>query len=46
MSAPRLKQKYDGDVIKALQEEFQYGNPHEVPRIVKIVANMGLGEAV
>jgi large subunit ribosomal protein L5 len=46
MSAPRLKVKYDAEVIAALQEEFKYSNPHEVPQVVKIVANMGLGEAV
>lgn len=43
---PRLQDKYRQDVIAALQDEFKYGNPHEVPRIVKVVANMGLGEAV
>jgi len=46
MSTPRLKTKYEDTVVKSLQEEFKYGNPHEVPRLVKIVANMGLGEAV
>lgn len=44
--SPRLQQKYRDTVVPALQEEFKYGNPHEVPRIVKVVANMGLGEAV
>lgn len=45
MSA-RLQDKYRSDVVTALQEEFKYGNPNEVPRLVKVVANMGLGEAV
>jgi large subunit ribosomal protein L5 len=45
MSA-RLQEKYRNDVVAALQEEFKYGNPNEVPRLVKVVANMGLGEAV
>ena len=45
MSA-RLKDKYSNDVVKALMEEFKYANIHQVPRIVKVVANMGLGEAV
>ncbi len=45
MSA-RLQDKYRNDVVSALQEEFKYGNPNEVPRLVKVVANMGLGEAV
>jgi len=42
----RLKQKYDGEVVKSLMAEFKYGNVHEVPRVVKVVCNMGLGEAV
>ena len=45
MSA-RMLEKYRTEVVAALQEEFKYGNPHQLPRIVKIVANMGLGEAV
>lgn len=44
--SPRLQVKYLETVVPALQEEFKYGNPHEVPKIVKVVANMGLGEAV
>lgn len=43
---PRLQAKYLEEVVPALQEEFKYGNPHEIPKIVKVVANMGLGEAV
>ena len=46
MSAPRMKDLYDNQVVKALNEEFKYGNPHQVPQVVKVVANMGLGEAV
>ena len=46
MSAPRLKTRYDEAVVPALQEEFKYDNPHQIPGLVKIVANMGLGEAV
>lgn len=44
--AARMKEKYQKDVVKALMEEFKYSNLHQVPRIVKVVANMGLGEAV
>lgn len=44
--APRLKQKYDSEAKAALVEEFKYGNPHEIPKITKVVVNMGLGEAV
>lgn len=43
---PRLQTKYLEEVVPKLQEEFKYGNPHELPKIVKVVANMGLGEAV
>ena len=44
MSA-RLKAKYQKDVIPALQKEFGYKNVMAVPRIQKVVVNMGLGEA-
>jgi large subunit ribosomal protein L5 len=42
----RLKEHYQRKVVPALTEEFHYANPMEVPRIVKIVVNMGLGEAI
>jgi large subunit ribosomal protein L5 len=41
----RMKERYDGDVVPALKKEFGYSNPMAVPRIEKIVINMGLGEA-
>ena len=40
-----LKTKYVEDVIPALKEKFGYKNAHQVPKIVKIVLNMGVGEA-
>ena len=40
----RLKDKYVSEVIPALQQKFQYGNINEVPRLEKIVINMGLGD--
>ena len=43
---PRLKKHYNEVVRKALIEKFQYKNAMEVPRIEKIVLNMGVGEAV
>ena len=43
---PRLKQHYDETVKSALTEEFGYKNTMEVPRLEKIVVNMGVGEAV
>ncbi|MBN1665242.1 MAG: 50S ribosomal protein L5 [Deltaproteobacteria bacterium] len=42
----RLKDYYEKTVVPALTKEFQYKNPMEVPRIEKIVVNMGLGEAI
>jgi large subunit ribosomal protein L5 len=41
----RLKEKYRKDVIPALQKEFGYKNVMAVPKIEKVVVNMGLGEA-
>ena len=41
-----LEQKYKDEVVPALQEQFKYGSIMEVPRIVKVTLNMGLGEAV
>ena len=43
---PRMQQKYRDEVIKGLREEFGYTNPMMVPRLTKIVVNMGVGEAV
>ena len=44
MSA-RLKQRYQKEVVPALQKEFGYKNVMAVPRVEKVVVNMGLGEA-
>jgi len=44
--AARLRDKYTSEVAPALGKEFGYHNPMSVPRIVKIVINMGLGEAI
>ena len=41
----RLKERYDKDVIPALKKEFGYTNLMAVPKIEKVVVNMGLGEA-
>ncbi|HEY9579367.1 MAG TPA: 50S ribosomal protein L5 [Rhizorhapis sp.] len=43
--APRLKAVYDETIAKAMVEKFGYKNVMEVPRIEKIVLNMGVGEA-
>lgn len=42
----RLKDKYTEEIVPALKEKFQYNNIMEVPKLVKIVVNMGLGEAI
>ncbi|WP_111498302.1 MULTISPECIES: 50S ribosomal protein L5 [Marinobacter] len=41
-----MKEMYKQDVAPALQKEFSYENPMQVPRIEKITLNMGVGEAV
>jgi len=43
--ASRLKDKYSSEVIPALMEKFGYDSPMQVPKIEKIVLNMGVGEA-
>jgi large subunit ribosomal protein L5 len=41
----RLKDRYENDVVPALKKEFGYGNVMAIPKVQKIVVNMGLGEA-
>ena len=45
MTEARLKETYKNEAIKALQDKFQYSNPMEIPKLEKVVINMGLGEA-
>jgi large subunit ribosomal protein L5 len=42
---PRMKQRYDDQIVKAMTEKFGYKNRMEVPRLEKITLNMGVGEA-
>ncbi len=42
----RLKEFYSDTVAPAMREKFEYGNPMEIPRIEKIVVNMGVGKAI
>ena len=44
--APRLKEKYVKEVAPALKESLELGNVNEVPRLDKIVVNMGVGAAI
>jgi large subunit ribosomal protein L5 len=45
-TVPILQARYRDEVVPQLKEEFAYANPMEVPRIQKIVVNIGLGEAM
>jgi len=42
---PRLKQRFRDEIAPALMREFSYGNAMQVPRVEKVVVNIGLGEA-
>ncbi len=44
-TAPRLKAKYRAEIKSTLQEQFSYGNVMQVPGVVKVVVNMGVGDA-
>jgi large subunit ribosomal protein L5 len=44
--APRMREKYDTQVVDALKKRFAYKNTNQVPRIRRVVVNMGLGTAV
>ena len=44
-TVPRLKERYRGEVVPAMTEQFGYGNVMQVPTLSKIVVNMGVGEA-
>lgn len=44
--APRLKERYQKEIVPALVREFKYRNVMAVPRLRKVVVNMGLGEAI
>ena len=42
----RFKELYKKQVIKSLQDEFKYSNTHQMPKLSKVVVNMGVGDAV
>jgi large subunit ribosomal protein L5 len=42
---PRLQTRYRAEIVPAMQDQFHYANVMTVPRLVKIVVNMGVGEA-
>jgi large subunit ribosomal protein L5 len=41
-----LRQRYQDEVVPAMQREFGYANPMQIPRVDKVVVNIGLGEAI
>lgn len=41
---PRLVEKYNNDVVPALKDKFQYSTPMQLPKLVKVVLNMGVGD--
>jgi len=43
---PRLRQRYQDSVLPALMKEFNYKNPMQAPKLVKVVLNVGMGEAI
>ena len=44
MAVPRLKEKYQSEIVPALREQFGYKNVMEVPKVTKVTLNMGIGE--
>jgi len=42
---PRLKTRYRGEIVEALKTDFAYANAMQIPRVVKVVVNMGVGDA-
>ena len=44
-TVPRLKTRYAAEIKQTLQDEFNYANVNQVPRLVKVVVNMGVGDA-
>ncbi|MGH3898561.1 MAG: 50S ribosomal protein L5 [Pseudonocardiaceae bacterium] len=45
VKVPRLKARYHEEIAVALGEQFSYPNPMQIPRVMKVVVNMGVGEA-
>ena len=44
-TVPRLKQRYQDEIVPGLREQFAYDNVMQIPGVVKVVVNMGVGEA-
>ncbi len=41
-----LRERYNQEIVPKLQEQYRYKSPMQIPRLVKIIINMGLGEAI
>jgi large subunit ribosomal protein L5 len=46
MAKPRVKERYNAEIVPALKEKFQYSSVMQVPKLTKIVINKGIGAAV
>jgi large subunit ribosomal protein L5 len=46
LEKPRLREKYEAEVLGALREQFRYQNIMQVPHVTKVVVNIGMGEAL
>ncbi|MCE7996212.1 MAG: 50S ribosomal protein L5 [Roseivirga sp.] len=46
MANPRLKDRYQSEIVPALKEKFEYSTVMQVPRVTKVVVNKGIGAAV
>lgn len=46
LPTPRMKEQYRQDIVPAMMKEFNYRNVMEVPKLVKVAVNIGLGEAL
>jgi len=44
MAVPRLKERYRTDIVPAMREQFGYKNTMQVPKVIKLTLNMGVGE--
>jgi len=44
MAVPRLKEKYNNEIVPAMREQFGYANVMQVPKVTKVTVNMGSGE--
>ena len=43
---PRLKERYRNEIVRKMMKEFSYANPMQVPRLERVVINVGMGEAI